>query len=407
MKREAFQDDYSSPAVGIERYRRIFDQHVEAIYLLSETGRILDANQAACKALGRNHCDVLGMGIQDLDPHYDVDRFQHLCRGCLENKAVVLESENIRVDGTLFPVEVTFISFLENGNRLSCGFVRDITERKKTERTLMKNEERFRMAAKAAHDLIWEWDATDDTLQWFNDIDGFLGYDEGEISRDIEAWLSLIHPQDRIHLQSAVDRHRSSTQPIQYEYRMKHRDGSWRHLKDQGFPLLDDQGRPYKWVGVCTDITERRRVELELENKAKEMANINKALNMLLRKKEKDHQKIEQNINEHFEKMIQPFLNRLRESITNKSQKRILDIIETEFKGILSPFTRKLSEPLIMLTPCEIQIASLIKQGLSNKEMARALNCAVRTIDTHRANIRRKLDLKNKKVNLRSYLSSL
>lgn len=385
----------------------MFDNHVEAIYFLSENGRILDANQAACKALGRDYCDLLGLTIQDMDPHYDEDRFRRLCRGCPKDQALVLESENIRADGTVFPVEVTFISFLENGNRLSCGFVRDITERKKAELTLMENEERFRMAARAAHDLIWEWSATDDTLQWFNDIDGFLGYDKGEISRDIQAWLSLIHPQDRTHLQSAVDRHRCSTQPIQYEYRMRHRDGSWRYLKDQGFPLLDDQGRPYKWIGVCTDITERKQIERELENNAREMANINKALNMLLRKKEKDHQKIEQNINDHFEKMIQPFLNRLRAGMADKGQQRLLDIIETEVQGILSPFTRKLSEPLIMLTPCEIQIASLIKQGLSNKEMARALNCAVRTIDTHRANIRRKLDLKNKKVNLRSYLSSL
>jgi DNA-binding CsgD family transcriptional regulator len=85
----------------------------------------------------------------------------------------------------------------------------------------------------------------------------------------------------------------------------------------------------------------------------------------------------------------------------------LIDIIETNLKEIISPFSKKLSDPMINLTPKEIQIASFIKQGITTKEIAQSLNCSVRTIDGHRDNIRIKLKIKNKKINLRTYLMNL
>ncbi|MFO7912657.1 MAG: ATP-binding protein [Desulfotignum sp.] len=118
-----------------------------------------------------------------------------------------------------------------------------------------ENEDRLRIAGKAAYDLIYEWTVARDDLEWFGDIDGLLGYAPGKISRNIAAWLDLIHPDDRSLLENAVEMHRNTTKPIKYNYRIKHRDGTYRHLQDHALPLLDDQGKPYKWIGVCTDIT--------------------------------------------------------------------------------------------------------------------------------------------------------
>ncbi len=145
------------------------------------------------------------------------------------------------------------------------GIALDITERKQAEEALRKSEERLRIAGIAAYDLIYEWDVTYDALKWFGDIDGLLGYEKGEISRDINAWLDLIHSDDRSKLESAVELHRTSTEPILYEYRVRHKDGIYRHWNDHGLPLLDDKGRPYKWIGVCTDITERKQAEGKLQ----------------------------------------------------------------------------------------------------------------------------------------------
>jgi len=96
-----------------------------------------------------------------------------------------------------------------------------------------------------------------------------LGYKKGDISRDINAWLDLIHPEDRGELENAVDLHRTSTEPIQYEYRVRHKDGTYRQWNDHGLPLTDDKDCPYKWVGVCTDITNFKQAEEALRESEK------------------------------------------------------------------------------------------------------------------------------------------
>ena len=111
--------------------------------------------------------------------------------------------------------------------------------------------------------MIYEWDVASDALEWFGDVDGLLGYRKGEISRDINAWLDLINPEDKARLENAIELHRTSTEPIQYEYRVRYKDGTYRQWNDHGFPLLDDKGCPYKWVGVCTDISDRIQSEEE------------------------------------------------------------------------------------------------------------------------------------------------
>jgi PAS domain S-box-containing protein len=141
----------------------------------------------------------------------------------------------------------------------------DVTDCTQTERSLKESEERLKIAGIAAYDLLYEWDVKSDHLEWYGDIDDTLGYRKKEISRNIKDWLDLIHPDDVAKLKSAVELHRRSTKPIQYEYRVKHKDGTYRYWNDHGLPLLDDEGQPYKWIGVCTDITERKRAEDEIK----------------------------------------------------------------------------------------------------------------------------------------------
>ena len=138
------------------------------------------------------------------------------------------------------------------------GIMVDITERKRT-------EERFVIAAGVASDLIYEWNVSDDSLEWFGDIDSMLGYDFGELSGTIEAWVARIHPEDRERLQNAVKHHKESTDPIYEEYRIQRKDGTWLYWIDRATPVLDNEGRPYKWIGVCSDISERKRAETALK----------------------------------------------------------------------------------------------------------------------------------------------
>ncbi len=194
------------------------------------------------------------------DRRFAEETFRNVIR---DGRPYEIEYRIIRPDG-----EERFIQSIgkaemdEQGQVLSVyGTGQDISRHKQIEQALRESEERLRIAGMAAYDLIYEWDVASDSLEWFGDVDGLLGYEQGVISRNIEAWLGLIHTDDKAKLADAVELHRRSTEPIHYEYRVRHRDGTFRTWIDHALPLLDDQGLPCKWVGVCTDITERKQAE--------------------------------------------------------------------------------------------------------------------------------------------------
>ena len=83
-----------------------------------------------------------------------------------------------------------------------------------------------------------------------------------------------------------------------------------------------------------------------------------------------------------------------------------INILDTNLRNILSPFTYRLSSKYLKLTNREFQIVNLIKEGKSSKEIADLLNVSGSTINIYRYHIRKKLGLK-KENNLRMYLSSL
>ena len=84
-----------------------------------------------------------------------------------------------------------------------------------------------------------------------------------------------------------------------------------------------------------------------------------------------------------------------------------MNILESNLNDIVSPFLNRLSSKYLKLTPTEIRVANLVKEGKTTKDIAEIMNLAKKTIDSYRENIRRKLGLKNKKTNLRTHLFSV
>ena len=183
--------------------------------------------------------------------------------------------------------------------------------------------------------------------------------------------------------------------------------GNQLNIETYAFPASDPNGQIVQIIEYQIDITARRQTELELKQKATELEEMNTALKVLLKRREQDKYEIEEKIFANYQLLITPIIQNLKKTLTQKNQKDIINILESNLKNILSPFSKKLSDKLINLTPTEIHVADLIKLGKSNKEISEILNCSVHTISRHRDNIRIKTGLKNKKLNLRSFLLSL
>lgn len=233
------------------------DRAADAVFWIENNARFTYVNDTACQTLGYSREELLSMTVHDVDPEFPPKAWASHWQTLKTHGAMTFESQHRAKDGRVFPVEISIRLLEFEGLEYSIAYARDITERKQA-------EQRFRLAAQVASDLIYEWDVHDDTLQWFGPLDEALGYGAGEIPRTIDGWVHLMHPDDVARLTDSVERHRTSTEPINQEYRMRHRDGSWRYWIERGTPILDKQGRPIRWIGACVDVTERRNAEKAL-----------------------------------------------------------------------------------------------------------------------------------------------
>jgi PAS domain S-box-containing protein len=157
-----------------------------------------------------------------------------------------------------------------------------LIERKRAEELLRQSEERFKIAAESASDLIYEWDILSSRLEWYGNIDGALGYAQGEFPRTLEAWERILHPDDHDRIMEAVERHLKTREPYYEEYRVLRKDRTILYWTDNGTALWDEKGNAYKWIGVNTDITKRKLAELELAGYARELLSLADASNVIL-----------------------------------------------------------------------------------------------------------------------------
>lgn len=152
----------------------------------------------------------------------------------------------------------------------------------------------------------------------------------------------------------------------------------------------------------------QRDLEKKIKDRTKDLEEMNNALNVLLKKRENDQMAIQENVMANARKFIFPSIERVRKIAPKGGPiQKELHILQDGLENLIAPFVQHISSSFMDLTPNEIKVAKLIEQGLSTKEIADVLNLSQNTIMTHRYNLRSKLKIKNKNVNLQVFLKNL
>jgi DNA-binding CsgD family transcriptional regulator len=170
---------------------------------------------------------------------------------------------------------------------------------------------------------------------------------------------------------------------------------------------------PIRVVVSHEEITKRKQAEEALKRREQELKiqkqnleEANTALRVLLKSREEDKRELEEHVISNVKQLVSTYITKLKQTPLDSRQLQYVDIVESNLNEITSPFSHHLSSKYFRLTPKEIQVADLVKNGKTTKEIAEIMNISTSVIGFHRKNIRKKFGLKSKKDNLQSFLMS-
>lgn len=288
----------------------------------------------------------------------------------------------------------------------------DITDRKQAEEALRQSETQYRQLFDYAPDGVIILDKEGIITECSHSAMLLYGYSKEE--------MVGLHINKFLHASSISNSTLQVPQiePIEGEIRIVRSDGNTVHLWRKGIPLKDADGNLTGILAYDRDITNRKRAEEllqrhrdHLENLVKErtssLEEANTALRVMLKTADQIKVEMEDAVLFNVKRFAQPYLEELKKGPLDDRQKSYLDMLENSLDQVTAPFLHGVSAQYLTLTPTEVTVTNLIKQGKTTKEIASLLNMSARTVETHRYNIRTKLGLKNSTVNLSTYIASL
>ncbi len=402
-------------------YRRLVENHPGIIYSFSPAERgFRFVSGRVEKVLGYSSCDItanpsLWHGAVHPDDKGQLDR---VLKGIKDGEDFAVEYR-IRDRGGKWHWfhDRSIGRRMDTDDIVMEGMAMDVTEGKQVEEKLRESRHEYRRLLEEVCPFAMHYSRlpSGEVTYISPSVRNIMGLDPKQITgrrlQDIVRWESES-------IDALLSKSQGVVGHVDAEVSFYHMDGSLRTLGIIAHPVRDEAGNVTRINGMATDITDRKLIEREkdhinmiLEAKVKErtfeLEKLNTTLTVLLKQRGADKLEVEGKVLNNYKSLIKPFLGKLRERLIGKDHLNLLNTLETNMEEMVSSFSTNLSDPLRRLTPSEIQVAALVKQGLSNKEIAATLNNSVRTVTNHRSQIRKKLDIQNKRVNLRSLLTSM
>jgi PAS domain S-box-containing protein len=253
-----------------ERNRRIVEGVKDhSIFTVDTENQVMDWTPGAESVFGWSADEIRGRSVDIL--YTPQDRAAGVptqeLRTAREEGCANDERWHVRRDGSRFFANGS-VRPLHDAQGTITGFIkiaRDETNRRTAETALRETEQRYRLAAKATNDAIWDWDLASNSVEWNEAVRVLFGYAENEIEPTGDWWIGNIHPDDRervdkdIHaIIDGAGEHWAS------EYRFRRGDGSFADVFDRGHVFRGEDGSAVRMIGAMLDLTERKRAEKAL-----------------------------------------------------------------------------------------------------------------------------------------------
>jgi len=399
------------------KYRSILESIEEGYLEVDLAGNYTFVNDAMCRMLGKNRDEIINASYKtNYTPETAEKAFRMFNRVYRTGTSEELfDDEIIRKDGQTITRELS-VSLMRDPAANPVGFravARDVTKRKKAEADLRESEEKYRTILESISEGYMEVDLAGKYTFVNNAACAMFNMSREELlGTSYRDYMAPETAQTMFQIFNTI--YRTGERAELFDYEILGKNGTKQTRELAASLMRDSSGKPSGFRIVVRDITSRkmteealRKREQELKVNAQYLAEANTALKVLLKHREEDRIELERDVLSNVRELVLPFLEKIKTTHLTELQETYLNIIEANLNNIVSPFFRNMTLNDFNLTPKEIQIANLIKEGKTTKEIAAVLNLATSTIDFHRNNIRNKMGFTNTRANLRSYLLSL
>jgi PAS domain S-box-containing protein len=256
-----------------EKYRNLFANSLDGIIIHNLSGKIIDVNQKTLTLFGYSEAEMLLLKIPDLHPSSSLGQSKKAFEAISKEGTVRFEIGFKKKNGTLFSAEVSSSLFEIGGQKVVQGIIRDITDRKESSEEFRHRSEQLAEAQQLAHLGSWEWDISQNTTVWSDELFQIFGVNPDYFDPNAyEAFLDCLHPEDRDRVVKVMQQALNDLLPFNVEYRIIRPNKTVRHIHARGKITCDETGRPTKMLGTSQDITERKKMTDELSEFVHAMA---------------------------------------------------------------------------------------------------------------------------------------
>ncbi|MDZ7660363.1 PAS domain S-box protein [Fodinibius sp.] len=250
----------------LEQLSLVASKTTDLIVLTDADENITWVNDAFEEVTGYMLDEIVGKNPGQLlqGPETDPATVQHIANKLAKPETVQEVILNYTKDGRKYWLDMTIDPILDDDGQCT-GFIaieKDVTAEIERSQKLQESVERYEIVSKATSDTIWDLDLRTDAMQYNQNIYNMFGYEKEEVNKLSQWWRNKIHPADQQYVQDKLDEALSSDEDrIQFEYRFKCADGSYKYIYDRAFVVRNKDNDPIRIIGAMQDITTFKKRE--------------------------------------------------------------------------------------------------------------------------------------------------